>query len=440
MRRPLLPILGLVLLGPAALPLAAQAPDSALLVRALRLHRAVPMMDGHNDLPWRIRNRGGEDFTSGTFPRGMMRLDSLDIGRDQPGMHTDLPRLRAGGVGGVFWSAYVPNQLVDGGSARFALEQMDMIHRLAARYPRDLVFARTADDVVRAHRQGRIASLIGIEGGHAIENSLGVLRQFYDAGARYLTLTHNTTLAWADAGSDTHVHNGLTPFGVEVVREMNRLGMLVDLSHASDSLTAQVLRIAEAPVIFSHSSARAIASQGRNVPDALLRLVPANGGVVLVNFACDFISAAMTARGQARAAAARTLRERFLPAGDTAGFRAALAAWNAANPQAPRPTVSDVADHVDRIRQVAGIDHVGYGSDFDGIDCAPQGLDDVSRFPALTAELLRRGYSDEDAKKVIGLNLLRVMRQAEATARRLQGERGPSTATLYDLDSAGVRP
>ena len=440
MRRTLSAVLGLALLGGSAVPLAGQTPDSVLIRRALRLHRAVPMMDGHNDLPWRIRNRGGEDFTPYTDSRGMMRLDSLDIGRDQPGMHTDIRRLRAGGVGGVFWSAYVPNQMVDGGSARFALEQMDMVHRLVERYPRDLAFARTADDIVQAQRQGRIASLIGIEGGHAIENSLGVLRQCYDAGARYLTLTHNTTLAWADAGSDTATHNGLTAFGREVVREMNRLGMLVDLSHTSDSVTAQALRISESPVIFSHSSARAIADHRRNVPDELLRLVPANGGIVMVNFLCDFVSPAMAARGNARAAASRGFRERFGPANDTAGFRAALAAWDSANPPAPRPAVSDVADHVDHIRQVAGIDHVGYGSDFDGIDCAPQGLEDVSRFPALTAELLRRGYSDEDVRKVIGLNLLRVMRQAEAVARRLQRERGPGTATLYDLDSTGVRP
>jgi membrane dipeptidase len=439
MRRLLPVFLGCILLGAAAAPLVAQAPDSALVRRALRLHRAVPMMDGHNDLPWKTRNRGGDDYTANTVPRAMLRLDSLDIGRDQPRLHTDVRRLRAGGVGGVFWSAYVPNQIVEHGSARFALEQMDMVHRLVDRYPRDLAFARTADDVVRAHRQGRVASLIGIEGGHAIENSLAVLRQFYDVGARYLTLTHNTTLAWADAGSDTAAHNGLTPFGREVVREMNRLGMLVDLSHTSDSVTAQALRLSEAPVIWSHSSARAIANHRRNVPDELLRMVPANGGVVLVNFLCDFVSGPIAEWDRQRSAAARLARDRFLAAGDSAGYRAMMATWGMANQRPPRPTIPDVADHIDHIRRVAGIDHVGYGSDFDGIDCAPVGLEDVSMFPALTAELLRRGYSDDDAKKVIGLNVLRVMRQAETTARRLRAERGPSTATLYDLDSAGVR-
>jgi len=439
MPRHLSAVLGLVLLGAAAAPLRAQAPDSALIRRALRLHRAVPMMDGHNDLPWKIRARGGDDWSPAMLSRGMLSLDSFDIGRDQPGLDTDLRRLHAGGVGGQFWSAYVANQYVPAGSARFALEQVDMIQRLAARYPRDLVFARTADDVVRAHRQGRIASLIGIEGGHAIENSLPVLRQFYDAGVRYMTLTHNTTLAWADAAADTAAHQGLTPFGREVVREMNRLGMLVDLAHVSDSVMAQAMRVSEAPVIFSHSSARALADAPRNVPDALLRQLAANGGVVMVNFYCDFVSPALAARDSARGAAAREVRERFEPAHDTAGYRAAMAAWDAAHPVPPRPTLSDVADHIDHIRQVAGIDHVGYGSDFDGIDCAPVGLEDVSKFPLLTAELLRRGYSDADAEKVIGLNMLRVMRQAEAVARRLQRERGPSTATLYDLDSTGVR-
>jgi membrane dipeptidase len=440
MRRHLSLVLGLVLLGAAAVPLAAQVPDSVLIRRALGLHRAVPMMDGHNDLPWKIRTNGHDDFTPTSLTRGIFEFDSLDISRAQPSLMTDIPRMRAGGVGAQFWSNYVPNEYVAHDAARVTLEQMDLTHRLAERYPRDFVFARTAADIVRAHQQGRIASLIGIEGGHAIENSLGVLRMFYDAGARYMTLTHNTTLAWVDASQDVQVHNGLTAFGREVVREMNRLGMLVDLSHTSDSVTVQALRISEAPVIFSHSSARAIADHVRNLSDDLLRMVPANGGVVLVNFNCGFVSRAMAVRANARHAAVQEFRGRFLAANDTAGYRAALVAWDAANPQPPRPTLSDVADHIDHIRQVAGIDHVGYGSDFDGIDCAPQGLEDVSRFPALTAELLRRGYSDDDVKKVIGLNLLRVMRQAEAAARRLQQERGPSTATLYDLDSAVVRP
>ena len=415
-----------------AVPLAAQAPDSALVRRALRLHRAVPMVDGHNDLSWRIRARGSDDYTLDAARNPMLSLDSFDLSRVQPGLMTDIPRLRAGGVGAQFLSTWVPNEVVHNGSARIELEQIDIVRRLAERYPRDVVLARTAAEVVRAHHEGKIALLIGIEGGHAIENSLPVLRAFYNAGARYMTLTHNTTLAWADAAMDTAAHNGLTPFGIEVVHEMNRLGMLVDLAHVSDSVMAQAIRASAAPVIFSHSSARAVADHVRNVPDEVLRMVPANGGVVMVNFYCDFVSPARAQRASARRRYQLQLRGRP----DSA---AALATWETAHPEGPRPTIADVADHIDHIRQVAGIDHVGYGSDFDGIDCAPEGLEDVSDFPRLTAELLRRGYSDQEVEKVIGLNVLRVLRDAERVAHRLRQQRGPSTATLFSLDSTGVR-
>jgi membrane dipeptidase len=408
-----------------AAPLAAQAPDSALILRALRLHREVPMVDGHNDHPWEMRAQRVTGF------------EHHDMTGSLPTFQTDIPRLRAGGVGAQFWSIFIYDTMIHSGAARLTMEQIDIVKRMEARYPDVFAPARTADDILRAHRQGRIASLMGVEGGHAIENSLAVLRLYYDLGVRYLTLTWNNDVPWADANIGAHLHHGLTPFGYEVVREMNRLGVLVDISHVDDSVMAQVLRTSEAPVIFSHSSARAIAYHPRNVPDWILGALPRNGGVVMVNFNCGFIDSAMARRSGARRAAQARLRAQF--AADSAGYRRALAAWDTANPEpAGRPDIAAVADHIDHIRQVAGIDHIGYGSDFDGIECRPRGLEDVSMFPRLTAELLRRGYSDEDVKKVIGLNFLRAMRGAEATAARLQRQRPPSTATLAQLDSVGI--
>lgn len=424
----------LLLLSVEAAPAAAQS-GAALLRHALRLHRAVPMIDGHNDLPWKLRTLGSGAEDSTAIRRPNFSWDSLDISKPQPTLMTDIPRLKAGGVGAVFLSTWVPAWLMTGGAARTELEQIDIVRRLPERYPRDLALARTADDVLRIHRQGKVAILIGVEGGHAIENSLPLLRMYYDLGARYMTLTHFATLPWADAAGDDSTHHGLTPFGREVVREMNRLGMLVDLSHVSDSVMAQVLRMSAAPVIFSHSSARALTDVPRDVPDWVLLMLPKNGGVVMVNFYCDFVDSAKVRWNRARAAAAQSARA----AGDSAAVRAAVQAWTAANPPPPRPTVRAVADHIEHIRDVAGVDHVGYGSDFDGIDCAPQGLETVADFPNLTAELLRRGWRETDVKKVIGLNVLRAMRGAEATARRLQRERPASTATLAQLDSAGVR-
>jgi membrane dipeptidase len=269
-----------------------------------------------------------------------------------------------------------------------------------------------------------------------MSNSLGVLRQLYALGARYMTLTWNNGLPWVDAALDTARANGLSPFGHEVVREMNRLGMLIDLAHVSDSTMVEVLRVSEAPVVFSHSSARALAPVLRDVPDDILGMVRTNGGIVMVNFACDFVDSVFTRYYEARSAQLRELRARF--ANDPARLRPAMQAWQAANPM-PRPALGVMADHIDHIRDIAGIDHVGYGSDYDGIGCTPLGLEDVSTFPRLTAELLRRGYSDADTKKVIGLNLLRVLRQAEQVAARLQRERGPSTATIAQLDSAATR-
>ncbi|HXY68284.1 MAG TPA: dipeptidase [Gemmatimonadales bacterium] len=424
--------LWLALLPLAAAPLHAQS-DSALIRHALRLHRAVPMIDGHNDLPWKLRTRGSDSFDSTDIGRVVFSWDSMDISRPQPRLATDIPRLRRGGVGGVFWSTWVPVELIRADAARVELEQIDIVRRMPERYPRVFALARTADDILRIHRQGRIAILIGMEGGHVIEGSLPLLRMYYDLGARYMTLTHFATLAWADAAGDDSTHHGLTPFGRAVVREMNRLGMLVDLAHVSDSVMAQVLRLSAAPVIFSHSSARALADVPRDVPDAILRMLPANGGVVMVNFYCPFVDSAAVRYAREQRGAIAQARQQL--GGDSAAVRAAVAQWTAGHPAPPPPTIAQVADHIDHIRRVAGVDHVGYGSDFDGMDCAPRGLEDVSDFPALTAELIRRGWRDRDVEKVIGLNVIRAMRQAERVARRLQREEPPATATLYDLDS-----
>lgn len=430
------PLLVLALLGGAAAPLAAQS-DAALLRHALRLHRAVPMIDGHNDLPWKLRTRGTDSFDSTDLGRVVFSWDSMDIAKPQPRLMTDIPRLRAGGVGGVFWSTWVPTELIPADAAKMELEQIDIVRRMPERYPRVLALARTADDILRIHRQGKIAILIGMEGGHVIENSLPLLRMYYDLGARYLTLTHFATLAWADAAGDDSTHHGLTPFGRAVVQEMNRLGMLVDLSHVSDSVMAQVLRISAAPVIFSHSSARALADVPRDVPDDILRMVARNGGVVMVNFYCPFVDSVAVRHGREQRAAFLQLRQQF--GADSAAIGAGMREWSAAHPGPPPPPIGVIADHIDHIRRVAGIDHIGYGSDFDGMDCAPRGLEDVSKFPALTAELIRRGYNDRDVEKVIGLNVIRALREAERVARRLQRRERPGTATIFTLDSLPSR-
>ncbi len=394
----------------ACLVLAAVAvsarPDQAdpLLSRARALHRAVPVFDGHNDYPWEVRERAGKD------------LARLDIRGPQPKTMTDIPRLRQGGVGAQFWSTYVPSSLAGEAAVTAALEQIDIVHQMMARYPETFEIARTADDVERIFKAGKIASLIGMEGGHAIDSSLGALRMFARLGAKYMTLTHSKNVPWADSATDTPRHGGLTPFGEEVVREMNRLGMLVDLSHVSPDTMDDVLRVTQAPIIFSHSSARALCDHPRNVPDAVLRRLPANGGVVMVTFVRGFATPEHAAWDAAQEAEQARIEQRH--PNDEAAVKAAMAAWMAAHPR-PKVTIPQIADHIDHVRKLAGVDHIGYGSDFDGISAGPDGLEDVSTFPALTAELLRRGYTDEDMKKVLGLNLLRVMRAAEATAARL---------------------
>ena len=381
--------------------LSVQPAAQSLADRARALHRSVPLIDGHNDYPWALREKSpGRD------------LDVLDIAKPQPSIMTDIARLRSGGVGGQFWSVYVPSSMQGKEAVRATLEQIDVVHRMVKKYPETLVLTRTADEVERAFRAGKIASLIGMEGGHSIDSSLATLRMMHALGAGYMTLTHSSNVPWADAATDTPVHGGLSAFGEEVVREMNRLGMLVDLSHVSPDTMADAIRVSKAPVIFSHSSARAICDHPRNVPDEILRQVAANGGVVMVTFVPGFI--APEAGRQYPQLAALTKKY----SGDPDGLRKARAEFRKTTPE-PKATLAMVADHIDHIRKVAGIDHVGLGGDFDGIDSVVEGLEDVSKYPDLTAELLRRGYGDEDIRKILGKNILRVMRKAESVARSL---------------------
>ena len=414
--------LTIALVAVSATQLCAQADSARLLARAKAIHRSVPMIDTHNDLPGAIRDGANNDL-SRMNPDGPL-----------PKIDTDIPRLKQGMVGGQFWSAYVPASLVKGGGATYALEQIDVIHRMVAQSP-SLGFARTAADITRLHAQGKIASLIGIEGGYAIENSLANLRMFADLGVRYMTLTHGGNTAWADAATDAPVHGGLTQFGEEVVREMNRSGIMVDISHVSDGTMSDAIRVSEAPVIFSHSSARAIADHLRNVPDSILALMPKNGGIVMVNIFPGFVNAIA-----ARQAAGALEKEReFLakyPDDPKKASREFLAWLTGMMNHLESGTLNQVADHIDHIVRVAGIDHVGYGADFGELSNHPRGLEDVSRYPYLTAELFRRGYTDAQVGNIIGGNMLRVMRRVEQTAVRLQRTRRPSAARIEELDRA----
>lgn len=400
---------------------AAGAPAPAAdphLATAHRVLRAVPLVDGHNDLPWAIRGA----------PRPH-DVAAYDLRTRTPG-HTDLPRLKQGMVGGQFWSVYVPSNVGDTGFARVQLEQIDIMRQVIARYP-ELEWALTADAIRRAHANGKIGSLLGMEGGHAIENSLGALRAYHDLGARYMTLTHSATIDWADAATGLPTHGGLTEFGKEVVREMNRLGMLVDLSHVSPATMSDALDVTEAPVIFSHSSARGVTDHPRNVPDSILRRLPRNGGVVMITFVPSFVSKAVSDHADRAGRELTRLQQRF--AADTAGLRAAVLEWQRANP-APRATMADVVAHIEHVKQVAGIDHVGLGGDFDGISEVVEGLEDVSTYPALLAELSRRGWTEAELRKLAGENILRVMERAEAVSARLRASRPASTATIGALD------
>ena len=403
------------------------ADDYRHRVEQVLLH--TPLIDGHNDLPWEIRDRFKGDLAAVD-----LKLDTthLPYPAGASPLMTDIPRLRAGDVGGQFWSVWIPSEMKGYQAVQITLEQMDLVKRMAARYPADLEMAYTAADVRRIQQAHKVASMIGIEGGHQINNSLAVLRQMYDAGARYMTLTHTMNNAWADSATDAPVHHGLTPFGIEVVREMNRLGMLVDLSHVSPETMKAALAVSEAPVIFSHSSARALVDHPRNVPDDILRSVAANGGVVMVNFAPGYVSDARN-RWDADQAAERM---RFnsppyvgLYIGQPERAKAALAAWEETHPR-PAATLVQVADHIDHIRQAAGVDHVGLGSDFDGIEDAPVGLEGVNCYPALLEELMRRGWTDSDIAKLAGENLLRVMVAAEKVSLKSRAAR-PASSMVF---------
>jgi len=391
---------------------APQSNDAALLEHARGLLKQTPLIDGHNDYPWALREKAQRNF------------EKLDIAKPQPSIMTDIARLRAGGVGGQFWSVYVPVELAGQSAVTATLEEIDTVHQMVRRYPDTFELALSADDVERVFKKGRIASLIGMEGGHSIDNSLAALRMFYRLGARYMTLTHSKNTAWADSATDDPRFGGLAPFGEEVVREMNWLGMLVDLSHVSPETMEDAIRVSQAPVIFSHSSARALNDVPRNVPDHVLQLLPKNGGVVMVTFVPGFLSPKVAAWQKLQDAESARLTKQS-PA-DAAAVTRGVQEWTSAHP-APRATLAEAADHIDHVRKLAGIDHIGLGSDFDGITMVPQGLEDVSKYPALVAELLRRGYKDDEVKKILGDNVLRIMRDVEKVSKRLQSERGPST-------------
>jgi membrane dipeptidase len=399
--------------------------DDAFVVRARELLRSAPLIDGHNDLPAALRERVG------------LRISQIDLRRPQADLLTDIPRLRSGCVGGQFWSVWVSPRIPDAEAARRGLEQLDIVHRMIESYPETFELATSADEVDRIFKAGRIASLIGVEGGSMIGSSLAALRHYHARGARYMTLTHWRTTLWADAATDAPRHGGLSRFGVEVVREMNRLGMLVDLSHVSPETMWAALDVTEAPIVFSHSGARALTDHPRNVPDEILARVASNGGVVMAVFLAGFISAAVREHERPGVVAWDAYQEAHSQATEEE-LHQLLRQWRAEHP-GPSASIGELADHIDHIRAVAGIEHVGVGSDFDGGESLPVGLEDVSRFPALFGELLRRGYTDDDIRLIAGGNILRVMHDAEAVALRLQGERGPSEATIEELDGTGGR-
>lgn len=389
--------------------LAAQERPAVRLTDAARkLHASVLLFDGHNDLPWAFREQGTPPFSK------------VDIAKNQPGFHTDIPRLRAGGVKAQFWSVYVPaSTRLRGESLQATLEQIEFVHDMIRHYPQTFALCLTAADVEQAVEEGKIASLIGMEGGHSIENSISVLRRLHQRGARYMTLTHSATLDWADSATDDARHGGLTAFGERVVLEMNRLGMLVDLSHVSDDTMRDAMRISKSPIIYSHSSARAIGDHPRNVPDDILPLVKQNGGVIMVNFYSGFISPEAADRRRLRDAKKLEWEQEFK---DQEKVDAALAKWDLAHPL-PTGSIHDVVDHIDHLVAKCGIDHVGIGGDFDGIGTVPKQLEDVSTYPFITQALLNRGYSDGDIRKVMGKNVLRVLREAEQVAGKMNAKR-----------------
>lgn len=399
-----------------------QTDRSVYLEQAIEILESVPLFDGHNDVPWQYRNRAGYKFSE---------LDFYDTTHLERPMHTDIQRLHEGRVGAQWWSVYVSAAISEDEAVKQTLEQIDFVHRLVKKYPDHFEMALTADDVERIFADGKIASLIGMEGGHSIANSLAVLRMMYDLGARYMTITHNRTLDWADAAGDNPQHDGLTKFGKEVIREMNRLGMLVDLSHTTPATMRDALDVTEAPVMFSHSNARALTGHPRNVPDDVLHLTRENNGIVMVTFVETFTSEERRKFFANRAAYQRKME--YLYPGQPDSISAHMSVWDLEN-EAPKSTLDQVADHIDHIRDQIGVDYIGIGGDYDGIPTLPLGLEDVSTYPDLFAELLARGYTPEELRKIAGLNMLRVMREAEEVSARLRSEQTPSEVLISDFD------
>lgn len=390
--------------------------------QAIEILESVPLFDGHNDVPWQYRNRVGYKFSE---------LDFFDTTHLDPPMHTDIPRLREGRVGAQWWSVYVSANIPEPEAVKQTMEQIDFVYRMIGKYPDHFELALTADDVERVFAEGKIASLIGMEGGHSINNSLATLRMFYDLGARYMTITHGRTLDWADAAGDDPQYDGLNAFGEEVIREMNRLGMLVDLSHVTPATMKDAIRVSEAPVMFSHSNAKAISGHPRNVPDDVLRIIPKKDGLVMVTFVESFTSEELRRYYAERSGYQAKMQSLY--GGQPEMVRQKMSEWMEEN-EMPKSTLEQVADHIDHIRDQIGVDYIGIGGDYDGISSLPLGLEDVSAYPNLFAELLRRGYAEEDLRKIAGLNMLRVMRGAEEVSDRLRAEREPSEVLITDFE------
>ena len=408
-------LVGLAAFALISTPAMAQKSPEATAEAALK---KAPVFDGHNDVPWALRGREGNVINGFDF------VDTTDTAKPDAtppviAMHTDLQRLRKGHVGAQFWSVYVPANTNEQQAVQQTLEQIDVTKRLVARYPNDLALAANSAELEKAMKAGKIAGMMGMEGGQSIGSSLAVLRQMYDLGARYMTLTHSKNIPWADSATDAPALGGLNDFGRQVVREMNRIGMIVDLSHVSEATMKDALEVAKAPVMFSHSGVRAVNPHPRNVPDSVLPLVKANGGIVMVVFLPSFLDADVRAQGLARTA--EDARLKALYPGDPAAAKAALAAWDAANP-VPKTNVQKVADHIDYLKKTIGVDHIGLGGDYDGMDSAPVGMEDVSGYPALFTELAKRGYTQAELEKIASGNMLRVLKAVEAYAASQKGQ------------------
>jgi len=402
--------------------LSAQTDRDEYRQQAIEILESVPLFDGHNDAPYQYRNRVGYKFSE---------LDFYDTTQLENPMHTDIPRLKEGRVGAQWWSVYVPASIPEDEAVKRTMEQIDFVYRMAEKYPDEFEMAYTADDVERIFEDGKIASLIGMEGGHSISNSLATLRMFYDLGARYMTITHSRTLDWADAAGDEPQHDGLSEFGEEVIREMNRLGMVVDLSHVTPATMKNAIEVSEAPVMFSHSNARAISHHPRNVPDDVLQLLPEKDGLVMVTFVESFTSEELRQWYAERSGYRAKIESLY--AGQPDMIQEKMHEWMDEN-EMPKSTLEQVADHIDHIRDQVGVDHIGIGGDYDGVSSLPRGLEDVSTYPDLFAELLKRGYSEEDLRKIAGENMLRVLRGVDATAERLRQEREPSEVLITDFE------